>query len=49
MAGSSRAFFANRQAALLLGAALTVAGALILYDACERRGAPRPFALNFLP
>jgi hypothetical protein len=47
--GTSGVWIRSRQTALILGAVLTVAGAACLYDACEHRGAPRPFALKFLP
>jgi hypothetical protein len=39
----------DRKLALLLGAAAYIAGSLLLYDAYERHGQHRPFALHFLP
>lgn len=45
----SKPLVANRNVALLGGVVLTVAGALLLHDAFERRGKSRPFALRFLP
>jgi len=46
---SRRPWVADRRTALWGGVALTVAGALLLWDAHERRGVERPFALRFLP
>lgn len=40
---------ANQNVALVLGVAAVVAGAWLLHDAYEARGASRPFLLKFLP
>ena len=45
----TRPAIADQGRAKWLGIALTVAGALVLYDAYERRGGNRPFLLRFLP
>lgn len=39
----------DRKTALWLGVAAYVAGSLLLYDAFENRGKPRPFVTKFLP
>jgi hypothetical protein len=39
----------NRRAALLLGYGGIVLGSVALYDAYERRGKDRPYAVKFLP
>ena len=39
----------DQQAAKLAGVACVVAGAFLLYDAYEARGASRPFVARFLP
>ncbi len=41
--------FREQRTALLLGAACLCAGAFLIYDAYDARGARRPFALHFLP
>jgi len=46
---SRRPWVSGRPVALWGGVALTVAGALLLWDAHERRGVERPFWLRFLP
>jgi hypothetical protein len=49
MTAQRRPLVANQSVAIALGAAFIVAGAYLLYDAYEARGADRPFALRFLP
>ncbi len=39
----------DQRTALLLGAALLVAGTYCIYDAYDARGARRPYWLHFLP
>jgi hypothetical protein len=39
----------NQKTAVLVGVTLTIAGSLAIWDAHERRGRQRPFALKFLP
>jgi hypothetical protein len=39
----------DRRAELVLGVALFVASAWLIYDAYEGRGRPRPFAARLLP
>jgi hypothetical protein len=41
--------FPDQRAALLLGAALLIAGTYCIYDAYDGRGRARPYWLHFLP
>lgn len=49
MSAGRRPWIADRNVALWTGVIATLVGALCLYDAHERRGRERPFALRFLP
>lgn len=46
---SRRPVVADRRTALLLGVVLISAGSLLLFDAYENRGLPRPWFTRLLP
>lgn len=46
---SSGPKIADKQTAVLLGAACLIAGTWCMYQAYDARGARRPWALHFLP
>lgn len=45
----SKLLIRDRKTAVIVGVGLYLAGSLVLWDAYERRGAGRPFAMRFLP
>ena len=45
----SRVYFRDRRTALLVGYGLGLAAILVLRDAYEHRGKPRPFWSTFMP
>ncbi len=49
MSRRRRPWIADRRTALYGGMAAYVIGSLLLWDAYENRGKPRPFATKFLP
>lgn len=48
MARRRQLMVANQETALYLGIALTIAGAMMLRDAFEDRGQPRPWLLKLI-
>lgn len=49
MSGRGGPKIADQRTAIFLGVAFMTAGAYLIYDAYDARGARRPFALHFFP